>query len=527
MRVILVAASIAAIGFALMFAMLARISWNRALSNEHKRLAQSAELTIRSVDDAFADAHSILQHMNALQTQGCTPAHLSEMRRLTINSHFVEEIGHVEGDLLKCTSWGVTNVRVTRNDVDVRMPGGLQVVSSVKPLISGGNRMTAVTLGNHNLLMDPTRFVDHAVGDETLVRLAPLGGQAIAIGNEDGPFDAAGNPALLTMPHAGDTDLLLASARNDHWIAIVSEPHSIVYQRFREELFSLLPFGGLFALFLLGALFYTSRNRLSFAGELRSAVQSGELSVQYQPVVELEGHRCIGAEALVRWQRPDGQMVRPDQFVPLAEAKGFISEVTKLVISTVARELSDTLRANRELHVSINLSGQDLADPDLLAVLRHELSDRNILPQQVWLEVTERALVDPEQARAMLAELRQRGHVVAIDDFGTGYSSLSYLGSLPLDVLKIDQSFVRGIGTGSAISNVVPHIIEMAKSLGLETVAEGIEQVEQERALAKSGVTYGQGWLYGRSMPCEEFLQFAAEHARPAAASWNVARLSR
>jgi sensor c-di-GMP phosphodiesterase-like protein len=275
---------------------------------------------------------------------------------------------------------------------------------------------------------------------------------------------------------------------------------------------------------MVGLVVWLSRRRLSPLGELSIAVQRREFIVHYQPLIELKTGICVGAEALVRWRRPDGQMVRPDLFIPLAEENGLIEEITDQVIYATIAELKTVLLADRSLHIAVNLAADDIKSGRILPVIQAVLENTGILTQQIWLEATERGFMDVKSARATIEEARRRGHSVAIDDFGTGYSSLQYLQELPLDALKIDKSFIDTIGTDSATSSITPHIIDIAKSLDLYIVAEGIERQEQADYLIERGVQYGQGWLFSKALPAAEFIALNNNRKRRRGAAPTVIR---
>jgi sensor c-di-GMP phosphodiesterase-like protein len=185
-----------------------------------------------------------------------------------------------------------------------------------------------------------------------------------------------------------------------------------------------------------------------------------------------------------------------------------IGQVTAIMLQNVILNMKMALAEHRDMHVAINISPQDLESGQFLTLITDEIHAADVQASQVWLEVTERGFIHADIARTTLAKARDAGHVIAIDDFGTGYSSLSLLESLPITVLKIDKSFVDAIGRNAAISLVTPHIIEMAHSLKLKMVAEGIETAEPETILRQSGVQFGQGWLYSKALPFEESMAF-------------------
>ena len=210
----------------------------------------------------------------------------------------------------------------------------------------------------------------------------------------------------------------------------------------------------------------------------------------------------------MRWQRPGGKQMRPDVFIAIAEENGILPRITAEVFRLVIRDMEELLAVDRGVHISVNLGASDMKDGEVLRVLERMLLHTSIEPRQIWLEATERGFMDVDTAGPVIAEARRLGHAVAIDDFGTGYSSLAYLQRLPLDSLKIDKTFVDAIGTDSATHKVTEHIIGMARSLNLLTVAEGIERQDQADYLKAREVDFGQGWLYGKPMPAAEFIKY-------------------
>lgn len=272
----------------------------------------------------------------------------------------------------------------------------------------------------------------------------------------------------------------------------------------------MVPVGIALALLLVSLVIWVSRRRLSPLARLEIAVQRNEFVVHYQPIIALDTGACVGAEALVRWQQPDGVLIPPDAFIPLAEESGLILPITDLVVAEVIRDLGPTLATDPSLHVAINVSAEDIKSGRVQTVLAQALHGTSVDSGQLWVEATERSLMDIEAARTTITHLRGAGHTVSIDDFGTGYSSLQYLQGLPLDALKIDKSFVDTIGTHSATSAVTSHIIDMAKTLQLRTIAEGVERQEQLDYLRAHGVDLAQGWLFSRALPATGFIAYHA-----------------
>jgi diguanylate cyclase (GGDEF)-like protein len=248
-------------------------------------------------------------------------------------------------------------------------------------------------------------------------------------------------------------------------------------------------------------------NRI-LAQELHDAIGRNELILHYQPIVILETGALRGFEALLRWMHPTRGEISPERFIPLAESSGLISAIGEWVVEQAARQAAAWTRLGvTGLSITINVSAIQLRDIHFAGRIRRLLESVGMRSTAVSLamEVTESQLiVDVEKSIALLNELKAMGIAIIIDDFGTGYSSLSYLHRLPLDVLKIDKSFTKNIDTSPQDQKMVAGILALAQSLGLETVAEGIERVEQLQVVKRMGFTYGQGFFYDRGLPVGE-----------------------
>jgi sensor c-di-GMP phosphodiesterase-like protein len=206
----------------------------------------------------------------------------------------------------------------------------------------------------------------------------------------------------------------------------------------------------------------------------------------------------VGVEALLRWRNGTGELIPPDVFIPVAEASGMIGRITERVIDLVCADAGQFLASHPSFHVAINLAPSDLQSNAVVGLLERMMRHSGARPSNLIVEITERGFVNLDQARGTIGALHALGIKVAVDDFGTGYSSLSYLESLELDFLKIDRSFIESIGTGAPTSQVVSHIIEMAHTLDLRMIAEGVENHEQALFLRARGVDFAQGWLFGK-----------------------------
>jgi diguanylate cyclase len=265
--------------------------------------------------------------------------------------------------------------------------------------------------------------------------------------------------------------------------------------------------------------YYTSdmaaamRSRLDLLHELRLAVEHRRgLELHYQPQIELTTGRVIGAEALIRWRGADGNFIRPDLFISLAEYSGLIVDLGAWVFQTAVRELKAwEAQGITDVHMAINVSLVQFRDPLFLTRMRAALDEAGIAPNRIELEITESvAMLDADTVISLLTELKSMGIQIAIDDFGTGFSSLSYLHRLPIDRIKIDRAFVRDLdssrGSGASIAHTV---IRLGQSLNLSIIAEGVETPEQAKLLMDLGCPLAQGFLYSRPVDSASFVEWS------------------
>lgn len=248
------------------------------------------------------------------------------------------------------------------------------------------------------------------------------------------------------------------------------------------------------------------RQRRELETELSEALKQGEFYLVYQPQVDYRQQRITGVEALIRWKRPDGKLVPPDVFIPLAEQNGSILAIGEWVLEEACRQLAEWRSQGLTwLRVAVNLSTAQLHHPELPTRVEQLLSRYALPAETLELEVTETGLMEDIQAAAEnLHSLRRSGALISIDDFGTGYSSLSYLKSLPLDKIKIDKSFVQDIHCDEGGATIVRAVIQLGKSLGMKVIAEGVETAEQEAYLIGEGCHEGQGYYYSKPITPQE-----------------------
>ncbi|MFL6272081.1 MAG: EAL domain-containing protein [Actinomycetes bacterium] len=248
-----------------------------------------------------------------------------------------------------------------------------------------------------------------------------------------------------------------------------------------------------------------AKRRLAMHSSLHRAVERGEFRILYQPIHCLGSGRAAGAEALVRWEHPDRGLIGPGEFIALAEETGLIMAIGTQVLREACRQARTWQAENRRLAIKVNLSARQFVHPNLAGAVADILAETGIDPALVYLEITETVLMeDVESTSGALAELKRLGVSLTVDDFGTGYSSLAYLKRFPVDELKIDRDFVAGLLSDQEDSAIVAAIINLAHTLGMAAVAEGVENAGQVRRLRELGCDFGQGYHFGRPLPPDD-----------------------
>ena len=251
--------------------------------------------------------------------------------------------------------------------------------------------------------------------------------------------------------------------------------------------------------------------RLGAESELRRAISGEELRLHYQPIVAVDDGALFGVEALVRWEHPERGLVPPADFVPLAEETGAIVPLGRWVIAEACRQAGQWRLEWPALRLSVNLSTRQLADPELVDSVSAGLTASGLPAADLTLEITESVLMqEVESFVEALDALKALGVRLGLDDFGTGYSSLGYLRRFPLDVLKLDRSFVSELGVDPAADSIIAAVIDMAQALGMQVIAEGVESEAQLASLRRLGCQLAQGYLFARPLPPPALAEFVA-----------------
>ncbi len=368
----------------------------------------------------------------------------------------------------------------------------------------------------------------HGAGDELLVALAGrlrmsvreadtparMGGDEFAVLLEDAPsVEAARDSAkrvleALRLPvRLHDRDVAVRASAG---IAMYSTPDQTAEELLRNadiSMYSAKAQGKDRLVVYESSVHDAAIGRLQLRTDLQLALERHEFALVYQPLVDLETSEILGVEALLRWRHPRRGLIGPAEFVPIAEESGLITAIGRWVLEEACRQAGTWQGApnGRGFDLSVNLSGRQIEDPGVVDDVRRALEASGLPPQRLTLEITESVLMhDVDATIATLQRLRDLGVRLAIDDFGTGYSSLSYLRRLPVDILKIDRSFVAGVDDGPDEAALVKSIVSLGRSLRLETVAEGIEEPGQLAELRSLGTRLGQGYLFARPLDPED-----------------------
>ena len=246
-------------------------------------------------------------------------------------------------------------------------------------------------------------------------------------------------------------------------------------------------------------------NIIALEAHLRKAIERDELELYYQPQIHLFTNEIASFEALLRWDNSELGFISPAEFIPLAEDTGLIIPIGNWVIDQACSQIKDwSERTGKPIRVAVNISPKQFSQPDLVRIIKHAIDQYQIPPSLLEIEITEGAMQDTKETIPILKRLKELGITISVDDFGTGYSSLSYLKEFPIDILKIDQSFVRDIMYNEKDAAIIKSIIHLGRSLGMEVIAEGVEEQNQVDFLIGVNCEKAQGFFFARPIKAEE-----------------------
>ena len=357
-----------------------------------------------------------------------------------------------------------------------------------------------------------TDLIARPGGDEFLLLLGDLDKTPPMPGGQDGASIAAESvavrvqQALLTAFEVAGTELYLSASMGisifpndaDAAGALLKNADTAMFQSKKAG------HGGFMLHSIVGG---DALTRLSLSTRLRKAVDQKNWTLHYQPVIALGTGAMTGVEALIRWTSPNGGLVLPGEFIPLAEEMGLIEAIGDWVIEEICRQDAQWRASGMELDIGFNLSPRQLWQPELVTKIVGPILSSGMDPTRLTVEITESAtMTDPDRTREILSALHDRGLRLAIDDFGTGYSSLSRLRHMPVDILKIDRTFIRDIDADQQNASMVSAMIALASNLGMTPLAEGIETEAEWAFLADRGCLLGQGYCFSRPVAAQDIL---------------------
>lgn len=484
------------------------LAHRKAEQDFHAELGHYANRAIVRTSRVIDQATEAIIQINQFNDSTCSKAHLHAMRSIALSNRYLQEVLFQKNGYVMCSSLEETGIGKPIGKPDIVGGQGFSAWYTDTTDIGFQHAMIYIGKGAHITAIDPLSFIDVVPYGSHPIQIAMVGLQSKRMVASNGTLDTEIWQASLRQGlnafEKNDIAYVIRRENNIGLAMIAWAPLSPLSVSWYQQLLIWLPIGILFS---LAAGWYITRllHRLqSPRARLADAIKNRELSLMYQPIVDLQTGEGVGAEALLRWQQQDGSYLSPDIFIPLAEQTDQITQITELVIDKLFVELGEWLHHHPERHISVNLAPCDVRNSHILEIIRPYLARYFVKPEQIAFELTERGFSDPKVTSPVITQLRRAGHPIYIDDFGTGYSSLSYLQDLEVDVIKIDKSFVDSL----EYQKVTPYIIKMAKTLHIAMVAEGVETAGQAAWLRKHGVQYGQGWLYSKALPKNEFIQW-------------------
>lgn len=485
------------------------LAWRESVAGEEARVRQYAVDGVARTDQVSKQANEAINRLRVANLAPCSPTEIALMREIVLDSRYLQAVGRLSGDTLECDSQGSPPIVVGPADtytedgtahrahLQFRFAESYPIPASLHMFSNHG----FAVIVDRRMSLDTPRDADGVID---LFRPS-----------WSNPFSAAADPGSLrpewyrtiakgTTATFVDSGYVVALARSrtyDHGIIAVS-PLTYAQRRLGRFVLIFVPTGLACGLAFAWAVYSILHQNLALSSILRVAARRREFQVEYEPIVDLQSGCWVGAEAMLRWQ-PNGKNIRPDLFIPAAEESGVMPEISACVMEIVARDLPALLAIDPKFYVAINLSATDLKLAQTEMRLAELLRVSGAQGRNLQVEASETGIVQGGDVRALMKRIRAMGIRVEIDDFGTGYSSLASLQDLELDALKIDKTFVDTIGTDGVTSEVVLHIIRLARSLKLEMVAEGVGNTAQAELLRERGVERAQGWFYAKSMSIE------------------------
>ena len=483
---------------------------SRALRDDLERRARSAAAL---TDALLSGAESLLTRLGGRWDGSCTPETAESLRAALEHGSGIRGVALFDAELRPVCSAGAAPAPLQSSVRDALGRDARAVWEGEAPrgLLRLALRIP-VGAAEATLDADPIAraLSELAGGGSDAVEVRGVAGPVLSLAGSPGPRTLA-LPLRLLGPFVGARDeTAVASCAGGDVTVLLRAGREAQLAAWGETLPLLVAIGLGFGAGAAALVLLAGSPGAALTRQLRGALRRGELEVRYLPIVEVTSGRCVGAEALLRWRHAREGLLSPDLFIALAEETGLILPITEWLMRRVARDLPDGLREPDRFYVAINLAGAHLRDPGTVAAVLRAFAGSQLGPKSLVFEVTERELIDDANgtARNVLEALQGWGATIALDDFGTGYSNIATLRRFRLDHLKIDKSFVEGIGTGSVAETVVDTLVELGRKLDMTVVAEGVERQEQVEYLVERGVRHFQGYLFSRPLPLKELVAF-------------------
>ena len=476
--------------------------------------AYALELT-RNADALADEVNTTFSHLNTLGPSPCSDPDLQLLKAWTFRSAHVKDIGRTHHNQLFCSAFlGRLTHPYLEGPPSLALPGGLNVYTDVPVLVASTNQGlgTIIEAADLDVVLNADAFGNWDRPHLTYMVVAVNRETARMVRIAGSPIVLDVSTLLVQRSYTLNGSVLQSVCSAKHPACVVTAEHlADLWSSTRSTQITCSALGGFAGLSLGLIVFLFHKRATSLTHQLQRALRrdSPSLSLVYQPIIDLASGRCTGAEALLRWQDINNLPIAPDVFIPLAEEAGFIHQLTALVVRRATRELLPMLIASHDFSLSLNIAAADLAGEQLFRILHQHVVLAGIHPSQIALELTERSTADLAMVSASIERLCALSYKVHIDDFGVGFSSLSYIDQLQVNAIKIDRTFTRTIGTDAVIAPILTQMLDLAKSLGVDVIVEGVETELQRDFLAASGMPLrGQGWYFSRPLTVQDLRAF-------------------
>jgi len=484
----------------------------------------SARRAIALAEARVREAVGALDGLAARGVDSCDPAHIEAMRYAAFNTVPVKEIAVVGPDAeTLCTHLG--------------LPLGERTMLSSELLVgAAGYWLDIIKLATGERMVRLRRQV--GASPNAVAALVPTTLFLPQVSTRGGPF--SGYARIVTRqgtvigevggrPREDVGPNFVADTKSDTFgfdVEIVSSRTRIAAEHANLKWFGFFAAGIIMMIATGFVVVIPQRSPRNPVAEIEKALETGEFVPYYQPIVDIRTGQLRGAEVLVRWRKPDGTLVLPGAFIPLMESSDLIHDLTRILMQKVCVEAGSAIGRRPDLKISFNFAGKLFGEPTIVKDVRNIFANSPIKFSQVVLEVTERDPIENfTETRQIIAALQGLGVRIAIDDVGTGHSGLSYMLKLGVDIIKIDKMFVDAIGTDRNSTTIVETLVDLARNMRMDVVAEGVENFEQVMHLRTLGVRLAQGYVFAPPLPGSSFLQLveAIDPLQPAATNSTAA----